>query len=121
LPSFAPEGDLFLGSKAGRVYRFLELFVEVMVGVILVCFVLNLALAAPDLSEVVSGFVPNLPEGVTFDGAKFRTPLIASFLAGLRGFEGAETRMASPTSPSSSFSGWITRIGVPKGRLQEAA
>ena len=36
------------------------------------------------------------PEGTTFDGEFCRTPVTASFVAGLRDLEGVETRMGVP-------------------------
>jgi Mn2+/Fe2+ NRAMP family transporter len=52
---------------ARQVYRVLERVMKVMVGVILVCFAFNLVIAqlkAPNLLEVLFGFVPSLPEGI---------------------------------------------------------
>jgi len=50
---------------AKQIYRFLERSMKFMVGVILVCFLLNLVLAKPDLAGIIKGFIPGLPEGLS--------------------------------------------------------
>jgi manganese transport protein len=55
---------LFLFS-ARQLYRILERVMKVMVGVIIACFLFNLIAAKPDLVEVLTGFVPSLPEGIS--------------------------------------------------------
>ena len=62
------------------------------------------------------------PEGLDFDGREVRTPVTAGSLrGGLRHFSEGKSRLASPMSPSSNFSGWITRLGVLREGLAEAA
>jgi len=50
---------------AKQIYRFLERSMKFMVGIILVCFLLNLILAKPDLAGIIKGFIPGLPEGLS--------------------------------------------------------
>ena len=50
--------------SAKQVYRMLERLMKVMVGVILLCFAVNLVLAQPDLLGMIKGLIPGLPEGV---------------------------------------------------------
>ena len=50
---------------AKQIYRFLERSMKFMVGIILVCFLLNLILAKPDLVGIIKGFIPGLPEGLS--------------------------------------------------------
>ncbi|MCK4627779.1 MAG: divalent metal cation transporter, partial [Sedimentisphaerales bacterium] len=47
------------------IYRFLERTMKFMVGIILVCFLLNLVLAKPDLAGIIKGLIPGLPEGIS--------------------------------------------------------
>ncbi|MCL4176178.1 MAG: divalent metal cation transporter [Verrucomicrobia bacterium] len=51
--------------SAREIYRLLERGVKVMVGVVLVCFLFNLLAAQPAPREVLAGFIPGLPEGLT--------------------------------------------------------
>lgn len=51
--------------SAKRIYHVLERVMKVMVGVILLCFVVNLILAGPSLSGIFKGLIPSLPEGVS--------------------------------------------------------
>ena len=72
---------------AGNIYRVIERVMKVTIGVILVCFVLNLIAAGPGLMDILGGLVPswpgNLPIGLPdkVDG-EIRDPmlLIASLL-----------------------------------------
>jgi len=50
---------------AKQIYRFLERSMKFMVGIILVCFLVNLVLAKPDLAGIIKGFIPGLPEGLS--------------------------------------------------------
>ncbi len=50
---------------AKHIYRFLERGMKVMVAVILICFAANLVKAGPDMIEVVRGFKPSAPAGVS--------------------------------------------------------
>jgi len=50
---------------AKRIYHVLERVMKVMVGVILLCFVVNLILARPDLGGIVEGLVPSVPDGIS--------------------------------------------------------
>ncbi|MCK5272447.1 MAG: divalent metal cation transporter [Sedimentisphaerales bacterium] len=50
---------------AKQIYRFLERSMKYMVGIILVCFLVNLVLAKPDLVGIIKGFIPGLPEEVS--------------------------------------------------------
>jgi len=72
---------------AKQLYRFLERTMKIMVGLMLLCFVINVILARPSLSGIIKGFVPSWPETVSLgvprkiDGA-IQDPmiLIASLL-----------------------------------------
>lgn len=73
--------------SAKRIYHVLERVIKVMVGVILICFVLNLIAAAPDLLAVIKGFRPTWPAEISFSvpkkiGGLIQDPmfLIASLL-----------------------------------------
>ncbi|MCK5270064.1 MAG: Nramp family divalent metal transporter [Sedimentisphaerales bacterium] len=50
---------------AKQIYRFLERSMKFMVGIILVCFLVNLVLAKPDLAGIIKGLIPGLPEGLS--------------------------------------------------------
>ena len=50
---------------AKQLYRFLERTMKIMVGLMLLCFVINVILARPSLSGIVSGFIPSWPEGIS--------------------------------------------------------
>jgi manganese transport protein len=50
---------------AKQIYRFLERTMKVMVGLMLLCFVINLLLARPSLLGIIKGFVPAWPRGVS--------------------------------------------------------
>jgi len=50
---------------AKQLYRFLERTMKIMVGLMLLCFVINVILARPSLLGIVKGFVPSWPEGVS--------------------------------------------------------
>jgi manganese transport protein len=56
-----------------QVYRALERIMKVMVGVILICFLVNLSFVRPSLTGILSGLVPSVPTPVP-------TVLIASLL-----------------------------------------
>jgi manganese transport protein len=72
---------------AKQLYRFLERTMKIMVGLMLLCFVINVILARPSLLGIVKGFIPSWPDGVSLgiprkiDGA-IQDPmiLIASLL-----------------------------------------
>jgi len=67
--------------SATRVYQVLERAMKIMVAVILCCFVVNLVLTGPQLSAVLGGLVPNLPDKLSLglpekvDGS-IRDPMI---------------------------------------------
>lgn len=72
---------------AKHIYHILERAMKVMVAVILICFVVNLVIAQPDLIGIIKGFIPTLPEKLSLglpkkiDGAiKDPMILIASLL-----------------------------------------
>ncbi len=48
-----------------QVYRVLERAMKFMVAIILICFLVNLFLVAPDLVALLKGFIPHLPEGLS--------------------------------------------------------
>jgi len=50
---------------AKQLYRFLERTMKIMVGLMLLCFVINVILARPSLSGIVKGFIPSWPDGVS--------------------------------------------------------
>ncbi len=50
---------------ARNIYRLLERVMKIMVGVILVSFIINLIIAAPNVIEVLKGFIPGIPEKLT--------------------------------------------------------
>ena len=50
---------------AKQLYRFLERTMKIIVGLMLICFVINVILARPSLSGIIKGFIPSLPEGVS--------------------------------------------------------
>jgi Mn2+/Fe2+ NRAMP family transporter len=60
---------IFFLFTARQIYKVLERVMKVMVGVILACFVFDLIAAKPDVVEVFSGFVPQIPE-------KFKSELL---------------------------------------------
>lgn len=72
---------------AKQVYHFLERTMKVMVGLMLLCFLINVILAHPSLLSIVKGLIPSWPKGVSLsvpekiDGV-IRDPmiLIASLL-----------------------------------------
>jgi Mn2+/Fe2+ NRAMP family transporter len=67
--------------SATKVYQVLERAMKIMVGVILGCFVVNLVLAGPHLSAVLSGLIPSWPDTLSLglpekvDGS-IRDPMI---------------------------------------------
>jgi len=48
-----------------QVYKGLERVMKIMVGVILVCFLMNLFVARPSLGGILGGLIPGLPEGLS--------------------------------------------------------
>jgi Mn2+/Fe2+ NRAMP family transporter len=50
---------------AKHIYRFLEHTMKVMVGLMLLCFVINVVLACPSLPGIIKGFIPSWPQGVS--------------------------------------------------------
>ena len=50
---------------AKQLYRFLERTMKIMVGLMLLCFVINVILARPSLLGIIHGFIPSWPEGVS--------------------------------------------------------
>jgi Mn2+/Fe2+ NRAMP family transporter len=72
---------------AKQLYRFLERTMKIMVGLMLLCFIINVILARPNLSGIIRGFIPSWPDSVSLgvpkkiDGA-IQDPmiLIASLL-----------------------------------------
>lgn len=72
---------------AKQIYRFLERTMKIMVGVMLLCFLINLVIAGPNLLGIIKGLIPSWPEGLSLgvpkkiDGAiKDPMILIASLL-----------------------------------------
>ena len=55
---------------AKQVYRVLERTMKVMVGLMLLCFVINLVLAAPSLSGIIKGLIPSWPQGMSLSVPK---------------------------------------------------
>jgi len=47
---------------AGNIYRVIERIMKVTIGVILICFVLNLIAASPMLLDILGGFIPSWPK-----------------------------------------------------------
>ena len=50
---------------AKQLYRFLERTMKIMVGLMLLCFVINVILAQPSLSGIIKGLIPSWPGGVS--------------------------------------------------------
>lgn len=50
---------------AKQIYRFLERTMKIMVGLMLLCFVINVILAQPSLSGIIKGLIPSWPDGVS--------------------------------------------------------
>ena len=72
---------------AKEIYRTVERMMKVMVGVILLCFLINLALAQPNVLHVLQGILPSIPDAVSLGipqkvGGSIEDPmiLIASLL-----------------------------------------
>lgn len=47
---------------AQHLYQALERMMKVMVGVILICFIINLVAAQPSIAAILQGFIPKIPE-----------------------------------------------------------
>ena len=52
---------------AQHIYKALERMMKVMVGVILLCFAINLVAAQPNVADILHGFIPQIPEGFKFE------------------------------------------------------
>ncbi len=50
---------------AKQIYRFLERTMKIMVGLMLLCFVINVILAQPSLSGIIKGLIPSWPGEVS--------------------------------------------------------
>jgi manganese transport protein len=50
---------------AKHIYHILERMMKVMVGLMLLCFLVNVILSRPSLSDIVRGLIPSWPEGVS--------------------------------------------------------
>jgi manganese transport protein len=50
---------------AKELYRFLERTMKIMVGLMLLCFIINVILARPSLSGIIRGFIPSWPDSVS--------------------------------------------------------
>ena len=50
---------------AKRIYHVIERIMKTMVGVILICFVINLVIAAPDVLAIIKGLIPGWPEAIS--------------------------------------------------------
>jgi len=48
-----------------KIYKILERMMKTMVGVMLVCFVINVIFARPEILGIFKGLIPHLPEGFT--------------------------------------------------------
>jgi len=55
---------------APGIYRMIERTIKVMVGVMLACFIVNLAYAGPSFAGILKGLIPHMPEGLTFNLAR---------------------------------------------------
>jgi len=53
-----------------KVYQAVEKLMKFMVGIMVFCFVANLIVARPDILGIIKGFVPSMPEGLTFSFPK---------------------------------------------------
>ena len=78
---------IFFLFTATNIYHIIERVMKVMVAVILICFVINLIIARPDLLGIIKGVIPTLPQGLSLGfprkvGGSIRDPmlLIASLL-----------------------------------------
>ena len=72
---------------ARQIYHILERVMKIMVGVILICFIVNLVIAGPSLIGIIKGFIPGWPAGLSLGvprriGGSIQDPmiLIASLL-----------------------------------------
>jgi len=59
-----PYGFLFFLLLIFGGYRTLEVFCKILVGVVVLCFALTLAIVKPDISSILRGFVPSIPAGI---------------------------------------------------------
>jgi len=50
---------------AKHIYRLLERMMKIMVGLMLLCFLVNVILSRPSLSGIIRGLIPSWPEGVS--------------------------------------------------------
>jgi Mn2+/Fe2+ NRAMP family transporter len=50
---------------AKHIYRFLERSMKAMVGLMLLCFAINVVLACPSLRGIIKGLIPSWPQGVS--------------------------------------------------------
>ena len=50
---------------ARQIYRLLERAMKVMVGVMLLCFAINVIVAGPSLTGIIKGFIPTWPQGLS--------------------------------------------------------
>jgi len=87
---------IFFLFAAREIYRVLERVMKVMVALVLICFAINLVVAGPVLADVLKGFLPGIPEGLTFELPKkvdggIRAPmlLIASLVGTTLSMAGA--------------------------------
>ncbi|MHC4507993.1 MAG: Nramp family divalent metal transporter [Planctomycetota bacterium] len=73
---------------AKQIYRLLERVMKVMVGLMLLCFLVNVVLAGPSLLGVIKGLIPSWPEGVSvgiparIDGAIHDPMILVASLLG---------------------------------------
>ena len=66
---------------AKRIYHLLEYSMKIMVAIMLLCFVINLVIAGPDLTGIIKGFIPSWPAGLSFGiprkiGSSIQDPMI---------------------------------------------
>ncbi|GAG27784.1 unnamed protein product, partial [marine sediment metagenome] len=73
---------------AKNIYHIIERTMKIMVSLILLCFVINLIIARPDLLGVIKGFIPSWPEELSLglpkkiDGAIYDPMILIASLLG---------------------------------------
>ncbi len=72
---------IFLFS-AQQIYKALERIMKVMVGVILLCFIFNLLAAQPSISNILQGFIPQIPTEKIIGGTTIDPMILIGSLIG---------------------------------------
>jgi Mn2+/Fe2+ NRAMP family transporter len=49
-------------------YRYLEYFITLLIAIISGCFVVEMFMTAPPVTEVLEGFIPTIPDGSVYTG-----------------------------------------------------